>query len=35
MLVAKLAAQITAIDEDLARIDVQINEHFTRRRLSI
>lgn len=32
MLVAKLAAQITAIDEDLARIDAQIIEHFARHR---
>lgn len=31
-LVAKLAAQIAAIDEDLARIDAQITEHFARHR---
>lgn len=31
-LVAKLAARITAIDEDLALIDVQITDHFTQHR---
>lgn len=30
VLVAKLAATITAIDEDLAAIDAMISEHFTR-----
>lgn len=32
MLVAKLAAQISAIDEDLALIDAQISDHFAQHR---